>query len=132
MEGMANFFEALSSAAEANGGAPDAIDADEDAPLQLAIVGRPNVGKSTLVNQLIGEDRLLTGPEAGITRDAIAIDWAYEGRPLRLVDTAGLRRRARVDHKLEKLSVGETTRAIRFAQVVVLVLEVRRCWSART
>ena len=123
-EGMADLFEALSSAAEVNDvGTANVIGADEDAPLQLAIVGRPNVGKSTLVNQLIGEDRLLTGPEAGITRDAIAIDWAYEGRPLRLVDTAGLRRRARVDHKLEKLSVGETTRAIRFAQVVVLVLD---------
>ena len=110
-EGMANLFEALSSAVDANdAGAPDAIDANEGAPLQLAIVGRPNVGKSTLVNQLIGEDRLLTGPEAGITRDAIAIEWAYEGRPLRLVDTAGLRRRARVDHKLEKLSAGPVVR----------------------
>ena len=89
----------------------------------IAIVGAPNVGKSTLVNRLIGEDRLLTGPEAGITRDAISIDWEYQGKALRLVDTAGLRRRARVDHKLEKLSAGDTTRAIRFAQVVVLVLD---------
>src|SRR5258705_236192 len=72
----------------------------EDRPLQLAIVGRPNVGKSTLVNRLIGEDRMLTGPEPGITRDAIAIDWAWRGRAIRLVDTAGLRRRSRVDDRL--------------------------------
>lgn len=123
-EGMAELFEALAAAADV----PDIYgdedeEAGEDAPLQLAIVGRPNVGKSTLVNRLIGEDRLLTGPEAGITRDAISIDWAYRGKQLRLVDTAGLRRRARVEHKLEKLSASDTTRAIRFAQVVVLVLD---------
>ncbi len=94
-----------------------------DAPLQLAIVGRPNVGKSTLINKLIGEDRLLSGPEAGITRDAIAIDWQYRGRAVRLVDTAGLRRRARVTEKLEALSVGDTLRSIRFAEVVVLLLD---------
>lgn len=125
-EGMVELFEALSAAAglDADSAEDDgAADDDTDAPLQLAIVGRPNVGKSTLVNRLIGEDRLLTGPEAGITRDAIAVDWAYKGRPLRLVDTAGLRRRARVEHKLEKLSAGDTNRAIRFAQVVVLVLD---------
>src|SRR5207253_530642 len=74
----------------------------EDRPLQLAIVGRPNVGKSTLVNRLIGEDRMLTGPEPGITRDAIAIDWAWGARAIRLVDTAGLRRRSRVDDRLER------------------------------
>ena len=122
-EGMAELFEALLAAAEATPGYDDSDEAAENAPLQLAIVGRPNVGKSTLVNRLIGEDRLLTGPEAGITRDAISIDWEYQGKALRLVDTAGLRRRARVDHKLEKLSAGDTTRAIRFAQVVVLVLD---------
>ena len=92
-------------------------------PLQLAIVGRPNVGKSTLVNRLLGEERLLTGPEAGITRDAIAVDWEWRGRPIRLVDTAGMRRRARVEEKLEQLSVGDALRAIRFAETVVLVLD---------
>ncbi|MBT5494267.1 MAG: ribosome biogenesis GTPase Der [Alphaproteobacteria bacterium] len=122
-EGMAELFESLLAAAEEIPGYADRDEEVENAPLQLAIVGRPNVGKSTLVNRLIGEDRLLTGPEAGITRDAISIDWEYQGKALRLVDTAGLRRRARVDHKLEKLSAGDTTRAIRFAQVVVLVLD---------
>ena len=122
-EGMAELFESLLAAAEAIPGYAERDEEAENAPLQLAIVGRPNVGKSTLVNRLIGEDRLLTGPEAGITRDAISIDWEYQGKALRLVDTAGLRRRARVDHKLEKLSAGDTTRAIRFAQVVVLVLD---------
>ena len=122
-EGMAELFESLLAAAEAIPGYADRDEEAENTPLQLAIVGRPNVGKSTLVNRLIGEDRLLTGPEAGITRDAISIDWEYQGKALRLVDTAGLRRRARVDHKLEKLSAGDTTRAIRFAQVVVLVLD---------
>ena len=92
-------------------------------PLQLAIVGRPNVGKSTLVNRLVGEDRLLTGPEPGITRDAIALDWEWHGRPIRLVDTAGLRRRSRVDDKLERLSVADTLHTIRFAGTVVLVLD---------
>jgi len=94
-----------------------------DDSLQLAIVGRPNVGKSTLVNQLLGEERMLTGPEAGITRDSIAIPWSYKGRPIRLVDTAGLRRRAKVTDKLEKLSAADTLRVVDFAQVVVLLLE---------
>ena len=98
-------------------------DAADDS-LQLAIVGRPNVGKSTLVNQLLGEERMLTGPEAGITRDSIAIPWSYKGRPIRLVDTAGLRRRAKVTDKLEKLSAADTLRVVDFAQVVVLLLEV--------
>jgi GTP-binding protein len=92
-------------------------------PLQLAIVGRPNVGKSTLVNRLIGEDRMLTGPEPGITRDAIAIDWAWQGRAIRLVDTAGLRRRSRVDDRLERLSTADTRRAVGFAGTVILVLD---------
>jgi GTP-binding protein len=91
--------------------------------LRLAIIGRPNTGKSTLVNRLIGEERLLTGPEAGITRDAIAVDWSYRGRALRLFDTAGLRRRSRVADKLEVLSVADTRRAIRFANVAVLMLD---------
>ncbi len=96
---------------------------DGVSPLQLAVVGRPNVGKSTLVNRLIGEERLLTGAEAGITRDAIAVDWHYKERPIRLVDTAGLRRRPKVVAKLEKLSVADTLRAVRFAQVVVLLID---------
>ncbi len=97
-------------------------DAADDS-LQLAIVGRPNVGKSTLVNQLLGEERMLTGPEAGITRDSIAISWSYKERPIRLVDTAGLRRRAKVTDKLEKLSAADTLRVVDFAQVVVLLLD---------
>lgn len=99
---------------------------DEDAdnrPLQLAIVGRPNVGKSTLINRLIGQDRMLTGPEAGITRDSIAVEWSFQDRPIKLFDTAGIRRRPRVQSKVEKLSVADSLRAIKFAQVVVLVLD---------
>ena len=88
-----------------------------------AIVGRPNAGKSTLVNKLIGEDRLLTGPEAGITRDAIPVDWTWDDRSVRLVDTAGLRRKAKVQEKLEKLSTGDTIRAITFAEIVILVMD---------
>ena len=91
--------------------------------LQLAIVGRPNVGKSTLVNRLVGEERVLTGPEAGITRDAIAVEWSYKGRPIRLIDTAGLRRRAKAVQRIEKLSAADALRAIDFAQVVVLLVE---------
>lgn len=103
---------------------PDAEVPEEDnRPIQLAVVGRPNAGKSTLINKLIGSDRLLTGPEPGLTRDAIAIKWEYEGREIRLVDTAGMRRKSRVEHKLEKLSVADSLRTIRMAQVVVLVLD---------
>ncbi len=96
---------------------------DPSRPIQLAVVGRPNAGKSTLINALIGSDRLLTGPEPGLTRDSIAIAWEYEGRRIRLVDTAGMRRKARVEHKLEKLSVADSLYSIRMAQVVVLVLD---------
>jgi GTP-binding protein len=102
---------------------PEDVDEAVDAPLRLAIVGRPNVGKSTLVNRLLGEERVLTGPEAGITRDAIEVEWSYEGRPIRLIDTAGLRRRARATGKLERLSAQDTRHAIDFAEVVVLVIE---------
>ena len=94
--------------------------------LQVAIVGRPNTGKSTLVNQLLKNDRMLTGPEAGITRDSIGIEWQYQGRSLKLIDTAGLRRKARVEAKLEKLSALDTLRAIRYAQVVVVLLDGQR------
>lgn len=95
----------------------------DERPLQLAVVGRPNVGKSTLINRYLGEDRLLTGPEAGITRDSIAVDWEWKGKKIRLVDTAGLRKRARVSEKVEKLSAADTRRAIDFAEVVVLLLD---------
>lgn len=94
-----------------------------DRPLKLAIIGRPNVGKSTMINKLLGQERLLTGPEAGVTRDAIAIAWEYKGREVRLVDTAGMRRKARIKEKLEYMSVGDTLRSIRFAEVVILVLD---------
>jgi len=94
-----------------------------EAPLQMAIVGRPNVGKSTLINKLIGKNRLLTGPEAGVTRDAIAIDWEYEGHKVRLYDTAGMRRRARITHKVERLAAADSMNAIQFAQVVVLLID---------
>jgi GTP-binding protein len=100
-----------------------ATDDDKERPLRLAIVGRPNVGKSTLVNSLLGEERMITGPEAGITRDAIAAEFAFEGRPLQLFDTAGLRRKIRVEGKAEELSVGDTLKAIRFAEAVVVVLD---------
>src|SRR5438477_542653 len=92
-------------------------------PLQLAIVGRPNVGKSTLVNRMVGEERMLTGPEAGITRDSISVDWTWQGRPIRLIDTAGLRRKPRVEGKLEQLSVGDALRSICFAESVILVTD---------
>jgi len=92
-------------------------------PIRMAIVGRPNAGKSTLVNRLIGEERLLTGPEAGITRDAVSVDWDWRGRRVRLVDTAGLRRKARIEEKLEKLSTQDSLRAITFAEVVILVMD---------
>jgi len=92
-------------------------------PLQIAVVGRPNAGKSTLINQIIGEDRLLTGPEAGITRDAISVQKDWGGVPMRIFDTAGMRRRAKVQEKLEKLSVSDGIRAIKFAEVVVVLLD---------
>jgi len=106
-----------------DGEADEAEEERPPRPLQLAIVGRPNTGKSTLVNRLIDEDRLLTGPEAGVTRDAIAIDWAHKGRSIRLVDTAGLRRKGRVVESLEKLSVADSLNAIRMSEVVVLVMD---------
>jgi GTPase len=97
---------------------------DDGKPMRIAIVGRPNAGKSTLINAFLGEDRLLTGPEAGITRDSISIDLLWAGRNIRLHDTAGMRRRAKVQEKLEKLSVADGLRAIRFAEVVVVMVDV--------
>ncbi|PLX39221.1 MAG: ribosome biogenesis GTPase Der [Hyphomicrobiales bacterium] len=96
---------------------------DPKKPLRIAIVGRPNAGKSTLINKMINEDRLLTGPEAGITRDSISVDWKWKDRSVRLFDTAGLRRKARVQEKLEKLSVADALRAVRFAEVVIILLD---------
>ncbi|HVC53812.1 MAG TPA: ribosome biogenesis GTPase Der [Stellaceae bacterium] len=125
-EGFAELYERLRPFA------PTPADEDEPPaeaepetpkPLQLAIVGRPNVGKSTLVNRLLGQDRLLTGPEPGLTRDSIATEWHWGDRDFRLVDTAGMRRRARVEERLEQLSVADTLRSIRFAGTVVLVLD---------
>ncbi|MBO6560766.1 MAG: ribosome biogenesis GTPase Der [Nisaea sp.] len=108
---------------ESPDGAETWIDAKTPDTIRLAIVGRPNVGKSTFVNALLGEDRMLTGPEAGITRDAIESDWEFEGRPFKLFDTAGLRRRSKVTQRLEYLSGEDTRRAIQFAHVVVLMLD---------
>ena len=119
-EGMADLYAAVVAASA------DIFieEVDEpDKPIRIAIIGRPNAGKSTLINRLIGEDRMLTGPEAGITRDSISVDWEFEGQNIRLVDTAGMRRKARVQEKLEKLSVADTIRAITFAEVVVLVMD---------
>jgi GTPase len=122
-EGLGELYERLLpfAAPGENDEAAGPPEIPSEKPLQLAIVGRPNVGKSTLVNRLIGEDRVLTGPEPGITRDAIAIEWSWGGRPVRLVDTAGMRRRARIEAQLERLSVADTRRAVRFAEAVILV-----------
>ncbi|HIF58632.1 MAG TPA: ribosome biogenesis GTPase Der [Rhodospirillales bacterium] len=108
----------------------DNISADHDTQnkdfsgvIQMAIVGRPNVGKSTLINTIVGEERLLTGPEAGITRDSITVEWNYNGRSIRLIDTAGLRRRSKIQDRVESLSAKESFRVIQYAQIVVLVLD---------
>ena len=141
-EGLSDLFFALQPYAEAAGAFADEEEEEEpfpgeaptvdeepeeeyrpERPLQLVIAGRPNVGKSTLVNRLLGEDRMLTGPEAGLTRDAITSEWEHEGRRIKLVDTAGLRKRANIDAPVEKLSVSNTLEAIRMAEVVVLVLD---------
>ncbi len=135
-EGMSELYDALTDYVKPEEGTgddvapdveeqtgPDGEEDEDDGLLQLAVVGRPNVGKSTLINRLVGEDRLVTGPEAGITRDAISISWTFQGRTLRLIDTAGLRRKSKVTGKLEGLSSTDTLRAIKYAQVVVLVID---------
>jgi GTP-binding protein len=124
-EGLSDLYDALRAALPEKT-AQQAIDdvPDQVRPIRVAIVGRPNAGKSTLINRLIGEDRLLTGPEAGITRDAIAVEYGWHGHKFRLYDTAGIRRRSRVEEKLEKLSVADALNAVRFAEVVVVLLDV--------
>ncbi len=115
LEGSTNFdFAALDI--------PD----DEQKPIKVAIVGRPNVGKSTLMNTLLNENRVMTGPEAGITRDAITVQWEYNGKKIKLVDTAGMRRKSKIDHPIEKMSVEDSLRAIRLAQVVILVIDAEK------
>jgi GTPase len=138
-EGIAGLFEALFPLIDDKQPEEDEFAEEEDenydsasAPLSLAIVGRPNAGKSTLINRLLGENRLLTGPEAGITRDSIAVDWQWTdpatgaAREIKLVDTAGMRKKAKVQDKLERLSVADARHAIDFAEVVVLLLDATR------
>ncbi len=129
-EGMADLYEVLMPFVDAE--LPEPVDVDDlpaempdvpEGPMKMAIVGRPNAGKSTLINTLLGEQRLVVGPEAGITRDSIAIPWDYHGLPVRLVDTAGLRKRAKVSDKLERMSAADTKLAVDFAEVVVLLLD---------
>src|SRR5205814_1227902 len=127
-EGLSDLHEALARHVapmpeddEEGSGAADA-DATKR-PMLLTIVGRPNVGKSTLLNRLVGQERVLTGPEAGITRDSIRVEWQWRGRPIRLVDTAGMRRRSRIDKRLEAASVADTLDAIRLADGVAVVLD---------
>ena len=129
-EGMSELYDALRALM------PEPVEEDEESgdediseeeaatrPIRVAIVGRPNAGKSTLINQLLGEERLLTSPEAGTTRDSIAVEIEWQGRKFRVFDTAGLRRRSRIEAKLEKLSVADALRAVRFAEVVVLMMD---------
>ncbi|HUD86975.1 MAG TPA: ribosome biogenesis GTPase Der, partial [Xanthobacteraceae bacterium] len=126
-EGLADLYDALRAALPDATGVPESEDTPmppaADKPIRIAVVGRPNTGKSTLINRLLGEDRLLTGPEIGITRDAIAVDLVWRGQRLLIHDTAGLRRRSRIEAKLEKLSVADALNAIRFADVVIVLVD---------
>lgn len=125
-EGMVDLYDALVAALPEKTAEQRelAAGAEGSQPIRVAIVGRPNAGKSTLINRLIGEERLLTGPEAGITRDSIAVDFEWQDHRFKLHDTAGMRRRSRVDEKLEKLSVADALNAVRFAEVVVVLMDV--------
>jgi GTP-binding protein len=134
-EGVVDLFEHIRPYVERNEEEP-ADGEQSDPTLKLAIVGRPNAGKSTLINRILQQERLITGPEAGITRDSIAIDWSWnapdgEPRPVRLIDTAGMRKKAKVEDKLEKLSVADARRAVDFAEVVVLLLDGTRGLEAQ-
>ncbi len=138
-EGMAELAAVLAPLVEAAEGTADLPETDVDVtgeteedgprpitperPLRIAVIGRPNAGKSTLINRIVGDERLLTGPEAGITRDAIAVCTDWEGTPMRIFDTAGMRRKSRIDDRLEKMSVSDGLRAVRFAEVVVVLLD---------
>jgi GTP-binding protein len=138
-EGLADLYDALRAAAPEKTAPPDDSPGAADArgqetteaaaepaparPIRIAVVGRPNAGKSTLINRLLGAERLITGPEAGITRDAIAVPLTWRGRPFQVYDTAGLRRRSKIEGKLEKLSVADALEAIRFAEVVVVLID---------
>ncbi|MCA6096824.1 ribosome biogenesis GTPase Der [Bradyrhizobium australafricanum] len=132
-EGMGDLHEALSALVPQTPEEDDELEDDEDIseeeaaqrPIRVAIVGRPNAGKSTLINHLLGEERLLTSPEAGTTRDSIAVEITWQGRQFRVFDTAGLRRRSRIEEKLEKLSVADALRAVRFAEVVVMMMDAQ-------
>jgi GTP-binding protein len=132
-EGMGELYDALRTlmpepAEEDEDGEEEIDESDEDLarrPIRVAVVGRPNAGKSTLINRLLGEERLLTSSEAGTTRDSIAVEINWNGRDFRVFDTAGLRRRSRIEEKLEKLSVADALRAVRFAEVVVLMLDTQ-------
>ena len=127
-EGLADLYDALRQAlpqVTAEATLEDLPDQTAEKPIRIAVVGRPNTGKSTLINRLLGEERLVTGPEAGITRDAITVDLNWHGRSMRVHDTAGLRRRSRVEEKLEKLSIADTLNAIRFAEVVVVLVDAQ-------
>jgi GTP-binding protein len=128
-EGMSDLYDAL-RALVPDDPAEEQVDTNDPAhAIRVAIVGRPNAGKSTLINRLVGEERLLTGPEAGITRDAIAVDHYWQRLKFRIYDTAGLRRRSRVAEKLEKLSVADALNAVRFAEVVVVLLDAENAFE---
>ncbi|HUT50282.1 MAG TPA: ribosome biogenesis GTPase Der [Alphaproteobacteria bacterium] len=120
-EGLSDLYDVIAAHAPPEDASVE--DSEGERALRLAIVGRPNVGKSTLINRLVGEERVLTGPEPGVTRDAISIDWSYEDRAIALFDTAGLRRRARIDDRMEKLSAGDAIRAVKFAHCVILMID---------
>ncbi len=135
-EGVVDLFEHLRPHVERDETSDGEEEDEQEGPLKLAIVGRPNAGKSTLINRILDQERLITGPEAGITRDSIAVDWEWrspdgEVRPVRLIDTAGMRKKAKVEDKLEKLSVADARRAVDFAEVVVLLLDGTRGLEAQ-